>query len=818
MKTAVKKSQTRRGLKNIQTLLNRAVEFLATLINAYLLPVITRLIYLRVPVVIALFAGIIFCLIDQTLEIYRATAADRDIMGAAFSTFFVTILSVLIWYAARLLQLSKPQAPASEPVSGSPKVTPTKWLTWLDNFLPRLLGITPLIAIAHGIGLILEDSPDQLFLKVWLGINLGIAIIVFLTVTYRVEIFEKFLPKLAKRDRDEGLFGTNFENVFINAAFFVLGLSTLPFVHEATGSFWSLGVIVIFCLQIGLNVLLWLWGNYDKPNHPHQSTHKSLDQTSTQPNRQNLQILIATGLTTCVALLVATFFLPATFFPDLFGSVSVVAISLSIMVVIFSTIYNWGIENKVPAITLLMIAIITSSFFNWNDNHRFRQLSEPAPQLFNLEDSFQKWLASRPDRALYEQAKKPYPVYLVSAQGGGIFAAYHAAHALSKLSAYSESFPQHIFAISSVSGGSIGAATFSRLVQNTHLTTTQYPELASNILGQDLLSPLLTMGLFPDLVQRFLPLPAIEDWDRATGLEIALEKAWEQAKLSDANSSNPSKLQSQSFYQQWQPQSKTPALVINTTVVESGERLLFSPFQIYSASKAPLALANPNVNLKLSTAAGLSARFPYVTPAGWFRDGRDKKVRLVDGGYFDNSGVPTLLDIGRALQALQPKQEGAKLTQPTFKLIYLALVDRPNPDPAENPENESLNELASPLRAVFRAREARGRSAAELSTFTLNQGIENPLALNFRTLYLQKKGKLSNPGPFKGRNVSLPLGWFLSDVSKAFIEQQTPRPEECNQRQFEVEFKRRLPDPEVYNHNSCLAASIHQDLQARSTT
>jgi hypothetical protein len=213
MKTVVKQSKTRRWLKDIQAFLNRAVEFLAILINAYLLPVMRRLVYLRVPVAIALMAGVIFTLIDQTLEVYRAIASDQNLLSAFFSTFFVTILSVLIWYAARLLQLCHP--PNQLPIdSQETTALQTKWLAWLDNFLPRLLGITPLLALAQGIGLAFEHFSDQLFLKIWLGINVGIAIIVFLTVTYRVEIFERVLPKLAKRDRDEGLFGTNFENVF----------------------------------------------------------------------------------------------------------------------------------------------------------------------------------------------------------------------------------------------------------------------------------------------------------------------------------------------------------------------------------------------------------------------------------------------------------------------------------------------------------------------------------------------------------------------------------------------------------------------------
>ena len=61
-------------------------------------------------------------------------------------------------------------------------------------------------------------------------------------------------------------------------------------------------------------------------------------------------------------------------------------------------------------------------------------------------------------------------------------------------------------------------------------------------------------------------------------------------------------------------------------------------------------------HLPLSTAAVLSARFPWVTPLGWIsgiqadeKDEDNAKMRLVDGGYFENSGVATALDLIKEL-------------------------------------------------------------------------------------------------------------------------------------------------------------------------
>jgi len=50
----------------------------------------------------------------------------------------------------------------------------------------------------------------------------------------------------------------------------------------------------------------------------------------------------------------------------------------------------------------------------------------------------------------------------------------------------------------------------------------------------------------------------------------------------------------------------------------------------------------------LSTAAHLSARFTYVSPAGLFPTGQ----HVVDGGYFENSGDTTAWDILQTIHAL----------------------------------------------------------------------------------------------------------------------------------------------------------------------
>ncbi len=445
---------------------------------------------MRVPLTIALFSLLLFVFVDQTLDIYRSIALENDIDKATISTLFVTILSILVWYSGRLLEYKKK----------------TKNQLWLRR-LPRLLGAVPLASLSLGIVRANSAAPN-FFLNCWFIICCIATIMVFLFFINRRNLFKsenalgflKLNNVLAVEDDNQGLFSDRFENIFVNVAYILFSGFSLPII--ASNSKTSIGVIAIFILGILVNGILLLW-------------HRE----------QKLDILIL-YLISLAANFIFLFKMPTVALVNNIGTVSIVAISLSVMVVVFATIYHWGIENKIPALTAIILLLLISSLLNLNDNHQIRQLATKANrELPTLETSFDKWLTSREDFEKYREQDKPYPVYIVSAQGGGIFAAYHASTALSKLHDSLPNFSQHIFAISSVSGGSLGASAFSSLVKENIDNQEPLEKKAIKLFGQDLLSPLLSMGLFPDLLQRFLPF-SINTWDRAIGLEIAAIAFW----------------------------------------------------------------------------------------------------------------------------------------------------------------------------------------------------------------------------------------------------------------------------------------------------
>jgi hypothetical protein len=79
---------------------------------------------------------------------------------------------------------------------------------------------------------------------------------------------------------------------------------------------------------------------------------------------------------------------------------------------------------------------------------------------------------------------------------------------------------------------------------------------------------------------------------------------------------------------------------------------LFSP-----AKSANCSLNNKmrDVDLRLSTAAGISSRAPFVSPHATIRDQNGRAIdSLVDGGYFDNSGAVTAYELAAAIKRIDP--------------------------------------------------------------------------------------------------------------------------------------------------------------------
>jgi hypothetical protein len=449
-------------------------------------------------------------------------------------------------------------------------------------------------------------------------------------------------------------------------------------------------------------------------------------------------------------------------------------------------------SKPLPIFAALIIALI--GFGLINDNHPVRQLSRlPAsvPLQPSLQAYMSDWLASSGDRCPEMAGKsqpKIQPMILVAAEGGGVRAAYWTASVLSALQDRYPCFASGVAGLSGVSGGSVGSSVFAAQVahriglapgadvpeckdydgslKNTYLACSR------SVLGRDFLSPTLAYFLFPDLVQRFLPFP-IAFFDRGAALEQAWERSWKATFKTSDYFAAP-------FDSLWKgpgPSWRVPALFLNGTWAENGWRLVASPIGLgreeVSAARNISELSDHP--MRLSTAAHVSARFTYVSPAGTLvKDGR-MAGHVVDGAYFENSGSATA---GEILNASRRLLDSAgyrwSRAQDTVDIVPILLVIRfqerlpknrieLSTGPVPKPQL-FLKETSVPLTTLLATRGARG-------DFSLD-AIRIQMA---RVAYLQQgsgpKAKVIE-ATLNETQAPLPLGWSLSEVAQEEMAHQ----------------------------------------------
>lgn len=367
-----------------------------------------------------------------------------------------------------------------------------------------------------------------------------------------------------------------------------------------------------------------------------------------------------------------------------------------------------------PAIGVPLLVGIAASFFFNEQEHRLSivdRTAEADPSVgrdnafrgeVTLKETFVAWLHSRNDLSAYRQAGRAYPVFVVTAEGGGGYAAAHAYLFLSKMQRRCPNFAQHIFAIVGVSGGAVGEAQFWRDLarQGKGALNPSEPlgcaaEAGATpddvaLLSTDHLSPVVAALFFHDFANKIL-FGWLPGRDRSSALIASLTA---EAPVGDAG--NPLYFD---HYWRWREDQglrigEAPVIMPVATNAVSGRRYVFAPFRfayprcrfeevIYDLNPLTRELAavdrgnfcqlppekngageavaaepgepepeKPDrfLDVGLFDAAVASASFPYVTPSVLVTGWHGGSVALVDGGYLDNSGAETAREIVRDLR------------------------------------------------------------------------------------------------------------------------------------------------------------------------
>jgi len=280
-------------------------------------------------------------------------------------------------------------------------------------------------------------------------------------------------------------------------------------------------------------------------------------------------------------------------------------------------------------------------------------------------------------------------------------------------------FGRHVLAGSGVSGGSLGLALYAaqrRIWEAKPPTERCSPGRADQmrrILSGDFLAPMMAGLLFADAPMGLIPFVA-RTQDRNDALARAIVQRWAAEFPDDIEASHllglplPSALPA--MHGASTGQSAQPALYLNATAVETGRRVVASNVTLGTMPADPLLYENRvgrgtrllTAQTSLLDAALHSARFPGVSPAGRVlacshyagagagADGQtactqesapyglDVWMHLVDGGYFENSGLETL---GDAMQVL--RQPGDRSIHGEMPPTYLIAISNDRNTPAQ---------------------------------------------------------------------------------------------------------------------------------------
>lgn len=377
------------------------------------------------------------------------------------------------------------------------------------------------------------------------------------------------------------------------------------------------------------------------------------------------------------------------------GSAAILALGLGGWATVGSVLIFLTQASRFPILAAALVTAVLCSAVM--DNHAMRRTGPadagfvekrerlPEAGIDPIGKAFDEWqTALGPDAA---------SCIIVAAEGGGIRAAMWPAIVLGTLQDRSirdprrqnrADFASHVFAISGVSGGSVGAAVFAA-VSADYRESGKVREYGARICGQDHLAPTLGGLLYPDALQRFLPFSIFND--RAS----YFERSWETASILPPNQPAKTTRLAQPFTELWSDAGSSwrPALFLNTTMVENGKRAIVSNLPVRTSGggqfidahdlHAHLRKFGPGAgvwqDVTLSTAAHASARFPLVSPPGRLPSG----FRVVDGGYFENSAATTGLDV---LNGVIKRMDAIRQEYPTKKLpkvifVFLRYADVP---------------------------------------------------------------------------------------------------------------------------------------------
>jgi hypothetical protein len=728
---------------------------------------------LRFSVLSVVLGGVALLVVPQGQDILqRLVEAPHPYREAVVSVVVLTCTALVIWYFGRVLSLVRLTGEEPRELNG--------WPAFFERNLPRMLGVALLVFAGAAFARAGARLPT------YCAVGLGAWLVAVLLAWLQQKGWRKgtrlTLAASARADLGRGLL------VVLLGALIVWPSSWSPLVlgYDA-GQRESLALRVAAWLALAAAVLVYVFVYYRR--RAIARLRPALGQRMLQEEATGYQPgrlpPAARRLTALLGLLSGALFVAFTFatvpVARALGPLVVLSLTVANAVLVGSLLAWHGRRLRLP---LVVMALALAAVFSiWNDNHRIHKVErDPAAGPVSLgpplRERFERWLAARS-----REGPDSVPIILVAAAGGGLRAAYWSAASLARLQDRDSSFARHVFAISGVSGGSLGATTFAAMARDNRCQGTdsaggRLSACVRRFMGDDFLSPVLAKMVAPDFLQWFLPVP-VYLFDRSLGLE----RSWEDSYRRTVGDTT---LAAGYLAFHAAAGDAAPMLLLNTTHVQTGRRYVTAPFPddtIFLDSRNLIRVLN--ADMPLASAVHNSARFAYVSPAGRI-DRRDgvSYGSLVDGGYFENSGLASLRDLQAALRRMLDTIAAGRGTLPAgagrarFLVLYLCndpLACRRDftADSSLAAQRTVAGEWLSPVDALLNARDARGSLAR--AVMARAPGVTF-LQLNVcDSLSYGRPKDTAQVRVARERVVHPPLGWELSRLARTWMDSSLTR-------------------------------------------
>ncbi len=398
---------------------------------------------------------------------------------------------------------------------------------------------------------------------------------------------------------------------------------------------------------------------------------------------------------------------------------------LLVMGAIVLTIASYHLDVRRVPVLPVVVAYSCIAYCSTNEDHVYGARSVPK-----VPAGLETWEPSTKQRPLQEtnvadqwllarDMENGLVPVVVTASGGGISAAFWSAAVLAFLQEEDpdRTLPRSLLATSAVSGGSVGLAFYLQEF-DAGPPDLSAVETARERAGKSSLAAVAWGLAYPDFHRMFVPFLVADRYDRGW----ALERAWKEQGLRD-----------DSTLRRWRhgvARGTRPTAIFNATMLETGQRMLIATHDLsdpeISDAASPCGWLGlyPDCDLRIATAARLSASFPYVSPASrpvWRGDDPQPdcltpatSYHLQDGGYYDNDGVASALDfLDRAIPALAAG--GVR------KIVLLRIRAGEVGQRPEAKEGQGwISAILGPLKTMLNA---RGASQVDRNRYAINKFI-----------------------------------------------------------------------------------------------